>query len=106
MATSFKNAGAEITTSRTDVFTCSTSAAVVHALFLSNTDGTNSVDATIELYDSSATAYYKVSYLTPVPAGSTLILDKPVNLENGDKLTITASANSRLSAVVSLMVVS
>lgn len=106
MATSFKNASANITTSRTDVFTCSTTSAVVHALFLSNIDGTNSVNATIELYDSSVTTYFKVSYLVPVPAGSTLILDKPINLENGDKLTITADANSSLSAVASLMVVS
>jgi hypothetical protein len=106
MATSFKNASAAITTSRTDVFTCSTTAAVVHALFLSNIDGTNNVNATVELYDSSATTYYKVSYLVPVPAGSTLILDKPINLESGDKLTVTADANSRLTAVTSLMIIS
>ena len=50
MANAFKNAGAAIGTSRTDVYTCPASTeAVVHAVYLSNVDGSASVDATIEV---------------------------------------------------------
>mgnify|MGYP005993781533 FL=1 len=48
MANAFKNAGAAIGATRTDVYTCPASTeAVIHALYLSNVDGTDSVDATI-----------------------------------------------------------
>ena len=69
MANAFKNAGAAIGTSRTDVYTCPASTeAVIHAVYLSNIDGTSSVDATIEVYDNSVTTYYHVGKTIPVPA--------------------------------------
>jgi len=104
MANAFKNAGAAIGTSRTDVYTCpAATEAVVHAVYLSNVDGVNSVDATVEVYDSSATAYYHIGKTLPVPADSTLVLDKPVNLQASDKLTVTASAASDLECFISVL---
>ena len=92
MANAFKNAGAAIGTTRTDVYTCpAATEAVIHAVYLSNVDGVSSVDATIEVYDNSGTTYYHVGKTIPVPADSTLVLDKPINLEASDKLTITAA---------------
>jgi hypothetical protein len=38
-----------------------------------------------------------------VPAGSTLIFDKPINLETGDKISLTASAADDLSGYASVM---
>lgn len=104
MANTFKNAAAAIGTSRTDVYTApAATASVIHAVYLSNIDGASSVDATIEVYDSSATTYYHVGKTIPVPADSTLVLDKPLNLEAGDKVTITASAASDLEAFLSVL---
>ena len=104
MANAFKNAGAAIGTSRTDVYTCpSSTEAVIHAVYLSNVDGSASVDATIEVYDNSATTYYHVGKTIPVPADSTLVLDKPINLNASDKLTVTASAASDLECFISVL---
>jgi hypothetical protein len=104
MANAFKNAGAAIGASRTDVYTCpAATEAVIHALYLSNVDGAVSVDATIEVYDSSAATYYHVGKTIPVPADSTLVFDKPINLEVSDKLTITASGASDLECFASIL---
>ena len=105
MASSFKNAAVDLTsTSRTDLYTSpSSTTAVIHNLTIANTDGTNSADITIEFYDSSATTYFYLAKTVPVPAGSTLIFDKPINLETGDKVSLTASASNDLSAYASIM---
>ena len=39
----------------------------------------------------------------PVPSGSSLVLDKPVDLEATDKIHMTASANSTLNAVLGIL---
>ena len=104
MANAFKNKGVAVGTSRTDVYTCpAATETVVHAVYLSNVDGTASVNATIEVYDNSATTYYHVGKTIPVPADSTLVLDKPLNLEASDKLTVTASAASDLECFISVL---
>ena len=104
MANAFKNAGAAIGTTRTDVYPCpAATEAVIHAVYLSNVDGVSSVDATIEVYDNSGTTYYHVGKTIPVPADSTLVLDKPINLEASDKLTITASVVSDLECFISVL---
>jgi len=107
MANTFKNAAAAITASRTDVYTCpSATAAVIHSVYLSNIDGASSVDATVEVYDSSGATYYHVGKTLPVPADSTLVLDKPINLEASDKLTVTASATGDLECFISVLEIS
>ena len=104
MANAFINKGAAIGTARTDVYTCPASTeGVIHAVYLSNVDGAASVDATIEVYDNSATTYYHVGKTIPVPADSTLVLDKPINIMPSDKLTITASAASDLECFLSIL---
>ena len=105
MASSFKNAAVNLTTtSRTDLYTTPASTtAVVHNLTIANTDGVVSANITIEFYDSSTTTYYKLAHLVPVPAGATLIFDKPINLETGDKISLTASVANDLSGFASIM---
>lgn len=79
--------GTAFTRTRAASSTC-----VVHAIFISNTDGASSVTVDITVFDG--TNSYYIGYQLPVPAGSTLILDKPVNLEANDRLRVnTASAN-------------
>lgn len=104
MANSFKNAGIQVGTSRTTLYTCpSGSTAVIHALYLSNTDGAVSVDANIEITIDGGTTYRYIGKTLSIPEDSTLILDKPVNLEAGDILAITASSTSALEAVCAIL---
>jgi hypothetical protein len=105
MASTFKNAAVNLSsTDRTDLYTApSSTTAVVHNLTIANVDGVNSANITIEFYDSSATTYFKLAQDVPVPAGSTLIFDKPINLETGDKISLTASVANDLTGFASVM---
>jgi len=107
MANTFKNAGIEVLASRTTLYTCPVATtAVIHALYLSNVDGTNHVDADIEITIDGGTTYRYIGKSLAIPDNSTLILDKPINLEAGDILAITASAIDRLEAVISILEIS
>lgn len=100
----FLSRGTTITTGGDTIYTCPASKeAVIHALFISNVDGSTSATVTIEVYDSSATTTYKIGLNLPVPAQSTLVLDKPINLETGDYVTLTAVVNGDLEAVASIL---
>jgi|TARA_B100001079_G_C16297671_1_gene463929 hypothetical protein len=105
MANSFVNTGAALsTTNRTTVYTCpANTQAIIHAVYLSNVDGTASVDVTVEATDDGGTTYRKIGYLLPVPARSTLVLDKPVNLEAADILAVTASAAGDVEVFLSVL---
>lgn len=72
----------------------------VNALYVSNVDGTNNADVTVDIFRSS-TAYH-IAKTIVVPADATLdILSKPFYLEEGDSLRLTANAASDLEAVCS-----
>jgi len=104
MANTFKNAGVAVGNTRTTVYTCPVStAAVVNAVYLSNIDGANSVDATLECTIDGGTTYRHVMKTVPVPADSTLVIDKAVNLEAGDILAATASATGDLECVIGVL---
>jgi len=72
----------------------------VNALYISNVDGTNVANITVDLFRSS-TAYPLVSTVS-VPSDATLdLMSKAIYLEEGDALRCTASAASDLVAVCS-----
>lgn len=72
----------------------------VNALYVSNVDGTNNADINVDLFRSS-TAYH-IAKTMQVPADATLdVISKPIYLEEGDSLRLTASAASDLEAVCS-----
>lgn len=72
----------------------------VNALYVSNIDGSNAADITVDLFRSS-TAYAIASTIS-VPADATLdIVAKAIYLEEGDALRCTASAAGDLVAVCS-----
>lgn len=72
----------------------------VNALYVSNIDGTNNADITIDLY-RSATAY-RLAYTVVVPADAVLdVISKSFYLEEGDSLRLTASASGDLEAICS-----
>ena len=105
MANTFVNAGVAVGTSRTTVYgpVASATQAVVNAVYLSNVDGTSSVDATLEQTIDGGTTYRYIMKTVPVPADSTLVVDKAINLETGDILAVTASATGDLECVVGVL---
>ena len=98
-----KTAVQAVGTSATAIVTNSASSGKVlkvNALYVSNVDGTNNAEITVDLYRSS-TAYH-VAKTVVVPADATLdVLAKAIYLEEGDSLRLTANAASDLEAVCS-----
>jgi|TARA_R100001509_G_scaffold113682_1_gene68916 hypothetical protein len=105
MAQTFKSAASGSTTSIQTLFTCPASAtAVVHAMYLSNVDGTN--DATISVSVSGSANFNDRRFLlktVEVPADSTVVIEKPINLGAGDKLETQASANDDVDVFASIL---
>ena len=65
-------------------------------------DGTSPANVTVGFYNADNTTTYKIAHTIIVPADATLdVLNKAIYLEEGDKITALASANSDLEIVVS-----
>ena len=116
MANAFTNAGVAIGNSATTVYQvpANTDSAVVHSIYIANIDGTNSATVNIEVSTDGAGSanFFHVAKTVQVPADSTLILDKPVNLFNtnnasaGDLMRATASAAGDLECFISILEIS
>lgn len=98
-----KTAVQAVGTSATAIVTNSASSGKVfkvNALLVSNVDGTNNAEITVDLYRSS-TAYHLAKTVV-VPADATLdVLSKAIYLEEGDSLRLTANVASDLEAICS-----
>jgi hypothetical protein len=98
-----KTAVQQVGTSATAIVTNSASSNKVfkiNALYVSNVDGTTNADINVDIYRSSVA--YHVAKTIAVPADATLdVISKPIYLEEGDTLRLTASAASDLEAVCS-----
>ena len=105
MANTFKNAATGSNTSITTLYTApGGTTSVVHAMYLSNVDGTN--DATINISISGSANFSGRKYLLKtvnVPADSTVIIEKPINLGAGDKIETQASANDDIDVFASIL---
>jgi len=76
----------------------------VNALYVSNVDGTNNAEITVDIYRSS-TAYH-IAKTVVVPADAVLdVVSKAIYLEEGDALRLTANATSDLEAVCSYEII-
>ena len=104
MANSFKNAGAALTTGGADIYTCpGSTAAVIHSIYIANIDGTNDATVDVKVTTDGGSTYYHIAKTIPVPADSSLVMDKPVNLEATDKIHMTASANGDLETYMAIL---
>ena len=105
MANTFKNAATGSNTALTAMYTCpAATSAVVHAIYLSNVDGTN--DATVNIAVSGSAYFDTRRYLlktVDVPADSTIVIEKPINLGAADKLETQASANDDIDVFASIL---
>ena len=113
MANAFTNAGVAITTATTIYqVPIGTDSSVVHSIYIANIDGTNAATVNIEVSTDGAGSanFFHVAKTVQVPADSSLILDKPINLRNanssasgGDLIRATANTALRLQAFVSVL---
>lgn len=98
-----KTAVQAVGTSATAIVTNSSSSGKVfkiNALYVSNVDGTANAEVNVDLFRSS-TAYH-IAKTVVVPADASLdVLSKPIYLEEGDSLRLTANATSDIEAVCS-----
>ena len=105
MANTFKSAASGSTTSIQTLYTCpAATSGVVHAIYLSNVDGTN--DATVSVSISGSANFDDRRYIlktVDVPADSTVVIEKPINLGAGDKLETQASANNDIDVFASIL---
>ena len=105
MANTFKSAVTGSSTSVGAFYTCpAATTAVVHAVYLSNVDGSN--DETISLSISGSANFNDRKYIlktVDVPADSTVVIEKPINLGAGDKLEAQASQTSSIDVFASIL---
>jgi hypothetical protein len=74
----------------------------INSLIISNIDGVNAADVTVDVFRSS-TSFRLASTIT-VPADATLVViskDTTIYLEEGDSIRCQASANGDLQAICS-----
>ena len=116
MPNAFTNAGVAIGNSATTIYQTpiGVNSSVVHSIYIANVDGVNAATVNIEVSTDGAGSgsFFHIAKTVIVPADSTLILDKPVNLFNtnnasaGDLMRATASAASDLEAFISILEIS
>ena len=94
-----------VTTSRASIIdVAADKVAKVNTLMISNIDGTNAADITVEVSVDNGSSYVKIANTISVPADSSLSLigkDNGFYLDETDLLAVTASANSDLTYLVS-----
>jgi len=104
MANVFKNAAVAIGTSATTLYTApAATTGIIHAIYISNVDGTNDASVDITVTDTSSGNTFHIMKTVAVPADSTLVIEKPINLEPTDVLKVKASAVGDLEAFVSVL---
>ena len=116
MANAFKNAGVAIGNTATTIYQTpiGVNSSVVHSIYIANIDGTNNATVNIEVSTDGAGSanFFHVAKTVQVPADSTLILDKPINLFNtnnasaGDLMRATADTALRLECFISILEIS
>ena len=97
-----------LTTTETDLVTATANTVFkINSILVSNIDGTNAADVTIKYNDGSNDR--AIASTISVPADATLaVVDKnsSIYLEETEKITGTASANSDLECLISYEIIS
>jgi len=73
--------------------------AVIHAIYISNKSSTNAAKVNVQVTTDGGSTFFHVGKSLNVAANNTLVLDKPINLENNDILRIHADPNPDSSSV-------
>ena len=95
MASAFKNAGqANPTTddATANVYTApSNGTAVLHAVYISNTSQSTQANVDVKVTVDGGSTFRHIIKNCQVPQNNTFILDKPVNLEQNDKIRVVSN---------------
>ena len=97
MASTFKNAGMTVVTSddaSANLYTATGVTAVIHAVYISNKSSTNEANVDVKVTTDGGSTFYHVGKSLRIPVENTLVLDKPINLEDGDILRIVGEINA------------
>lgn len=96
-----------VSTSTVAITTCATNKVYkINSLIVSNIDGTNDADITVDLLRSGSS--FKIASTITVPADSTLVVvskDMGIYLQEADQLRCAASANGDLQAICSYEII-
>ena len=81
---------------------------VVHALYISNNHTINNGEVDVKITTDGGSTFYNIGTKLGIAPNNTLTLDKPINLEPGDKLRLVAtplpdSSSTNLTAVASIL---
>ena len=113
MPSTFKNAGATLTTTDSGaLYTAGGSGqAVIHALYITNKSETNQAFVDVKVTTDGGSTFYHVAKKVNVPPSNTLTLDKPINLESNDVLRVVAhplpdSSSISIEAYASILEIS
>jgi hypothetical protein len=68
----------------------------VHAIYFSNTDGSNTIDLCLTLFDGGNSEKANILYNVEIEPKSTLVIEKPINLTAS--LTATEQRKLRVKA--------
>ena len=102
MAT-FKNKGFVVTDTEEELLAAGV-LTIVHSLYISNSSNGTIAYVTVKFVDSSdSDKEYVLINNAPIKPGSSLIFDKPINLEINDSLRIVGSDNDLLNSFLSIM---
>jgi hypothetical protein len=103
----FNNAQLALTTVLTDVYQAPLSenaTSVILSFLVANIQGGSVADVTVIKTDSSDTEQSRLCHTIPVPQNTSLeVIPNKIVLKSGEKLRALASANSYLSATVSVL---
>lgn len=92
----FRNAAIAVGTTLTTLYTCPADyECVIHSLYIANTDAINTIaiDIQVTLTKAGLGSHFAGKNLT-IPAGTSLIFDKPITLREGDIIKIQSSLAS------------
>lgn len=104
MANTLKNKGQLIAATSTDIYTApAATTTVVHAVWFANLHASAQQTVTVTWTDSSAVSTHTILNEVPIPVNDTLIFDKPINLETGDKISALCSSANDVEATIALM---
>jgi uncharacterized Fe-S cluster-containing protein len=104
MAT-FKNATVAIPDTNTNYSTLYTASntTVIHAVYISNNSVGSNAEVVFEIVDNSATVNIPILDKVPLRANTTLVLEKPINLESGDSVRMKSNTGCPITAFASVM---
>ena len=103
MASTFKNAGLDVGVlddATGNMYTAGGSeTAVIHAVYISNKSSTNIAKVNVKVTTDGGSTFFHIGKSMEVDVSNTLVLDKPINLENNDIIRIYADPSPDSSSV-------